>query len=167
MASNDDGSSASLDSFLRFLTPAEDTYSVVVFDFGSGFQANPFDSTSGGGVGNEDVYELNIVLESPVLIGQAENDGAIPLANQSGLTAGAEGLVFATGVIGDGPHGSGGTRTGDFDFYPVDAAAGQLITVDIDTPCRSSARTLLSASTTVPGTCGHSTTTGRFRSTDT
>src|SRR5262249_32187597 len=60
--------------------------------------------------------------------------GAIPLANQTGLTPGAEGLVFATGVIGDGPRGSSGTGTGDFDFYRVDAAAGQLITVDTDTP---------------------------------
>src|SRR5262249_52780048 len=45
-----------------------------------------------------------------------------------------EGRVFATGVIGDGPHGSSGTGTGDFDFYRVEAAAGQLITVDVDTP---------------------------------
>src|SRR5262249_35912474 len=108
LASNDDGSGASLDSLLRFLTPADDTYSVVVFDCGSGFQADPFDSASGGGVGNEDFYELNIVLESPVLVDQAEDDGAIPLANETGLTAGAEGLFFATGFIGDGPHGGSG-----------------------------------------------------------
>jgi Ca2+-binding RTX toxin-like protein len=134
LASNDDGTFASLDSFLHFLAPADDTYSVVVFDSGSGFQADPFDSASGGGIGHEDFYELNIILESPVLVDQAEDDGAIPLANETGLTAGAEGLAFATGVIGDGPYGSSGTGTGDFDFYRVDAAAGQLITVDIDTP---------------------------------
>jgi Ca2+-binding RTX toxin-like protein len=134
LASNDDGTFASRDSLLHFLAPADDTYSVVVFDYGSGFQADPFDSASGGGVGHEDFYELNLVLESPVLVNQAEDDGAIPLANDTGLTAGAEGLAFATGVIGDGPYGSSGTGTGDFDFYRVDAAAGQLITVDVDTP---------------------------------
>jgi Ca2+-binding RTX toxin-like protein len=134
LAANDDGTFASYDSLLHFLVPADDTYSVVVFDYGSGFQADPFDSASGGGVGNEDFYELNLVLESPVLVAQTEDDGAIPLANETGLTAGAEGLAFATGVIGDGPHGSSGTGTGDFDFYRVDAAAGQLITVDVDTP---------------------------------
>jgi Ca2+-binding RTX toxin-like protein len=138
LASNDDEFNnpfygATTDSFLRFLTPADDTYSVVVLGFGPGFQADPFDPASGAGAGSEGVYELNIVLRSLLLVSPAEDDGAIPLANETGLTAGAEGLVFATGVIGDGPHGSSGTGTGDFDFYRVEAAAGQLISVDIDT----------------------------------
>ena len=40
----------------------------------------------------------------------------------------------ASAVIGDGPHGTiEGDGSGDFDFYAIDdAAAGQLLTVDID-----------------------------------
>src|SRR5262249_58227446 len=84
-----------LDSFLRFLTPADDTYSVVVFGFGSGFQADPFDpgfqadpfdSASGVHAASEGFYELTMALESPVLVSPAEDDGAISLANDTGWT---------------------------------------------------------------------------------
>src|SRR5262249_42250099 len=51
-----------------------------------------------------------------------------------GLTAGAEGLVIAAAVIGDGPDGSGGTGLGDIDLYRLEAAAGQIISVGTDTP---------------------------------
>jgi hypothetical protein len=63
----------------------------------------------------------------------AEDDGAIPLANPTGLTA-ARAMVRATAEIGDGPHGtSEGDGSGDFDFYLVeDATAGQQLTVDVD-----------------------------------
>ena len=121
------------DSFIRFPVPASDTYSVVVFGSGSGFQADPFDSASGGGVGSEGFYRLDIFLDSPVLVSPVEDDGAIPLANGTGLRAGAVGTAFARATIGDGPHGSSGTGTGDFDFYRVEAAAGQTIAVDTDT----------------------------------
>jgi Bacterial pre-peptidase C-terminal domain len=134
LASNDDAfnnpvSGHTTDSLLRFLVPADDTYSLVVFGKGSGFQADPFDSASGGGAASEGDYQLTIVLESPVHISQTEDDGALSLANETGLTAGAEGLVYATAVIGDGPDGPG-----DFDLYRLEAAAGQLISVDTDTP---------------------------------
>ncbi len=62
-----------------------------------------------------------------------EDDGAIPLAAPLGLSA-ARPAVRAAAAIGDGPHGSStGDGTGDFDFYAVrDAAAGQVLTVDLD-----------------------------------
>jgi hypothetical protein len=40
-----------------------------------------------------------------------------------------------TGTIGDGPHGSAGDRSGDFDFYRLGTLhAGENLTIDIDTP---------------------------------
>jgi Bacterial pre-peptidase C-terminal domain/RTX calcium-binding nonapeptide repeat (4 copies) len=139
LASNDDAFDHPVfghttDSLLHFLMPADDNYSLVVFGKGSGFQADPFDAASGGGAASEGDYQLTIALESPVRISQTEDDGALSLANETGLTAGAEGLVIATAVIGDGPDGSGGTGLGDFDLYRLEAAAGQLISVDTDTP---------------------------------
>ena len=50
-----------------------------------------------------------------------EDDGAIPLAGDTGIGTTREGIT-TSGVIGDGPHGSAGTGTGDFDFYAVDRA---------------------------------------------
>src|SRR5262245_17288677 len=138
LASNDDAfdnaSGHTTDSLLFFLIPADDNYSLVVFDKGSGFQADPFDPASGGGAASEGDYQLTIALESPVRISQTEDDGALSLANETGLTAGAEGLVIAAAFIGDGPDGSGGTGLGDFDLYRLEAAAGQIISVGTDTP---------------------------------
>ncbi|MDW5328463.1 PPC domain-containing protein [Plantactinospora sp. KLBMP9567] len=62
-----------------------------------------------------------------------EDDGAIPLAGETGVGA-AEQAVTTTAAIGDGPHGSTGSGSGDFDFYEVTGTAGQTLTVDIDTP---------------------------------
>jgi hypothetical protein len=62
-----------------------------------------------------------------------EDNGAIPLAGETGLTADA--AVRTTGTVGDGPHGSAGTGTGDFNFYKITgASAGQSFFADIDTP---------------------------------
>ncbi len=124
----------SLGSHLRFLTPKADIYSVVVYGSGLGPQANAFVSTSGPGVASEGSYRLTILKESPHVISSLEDDGSIPLANETGLSHAASGKVFATGVIGDGLHGSAGARTGDFDFYRVQANAGDRIVLDVDTP---------------------------------
>jgi hypothetical protein len=63
----------------------------------------------------------------------AEDDGSIPLAGDTGIGAGRTGIsVDAT--IGDGPHGSAGDGTGDFDFYHVTANAGDVIIASTDTP---------------------------------
>lgn len=55
----------------------------------------------------------------------AEDNGAIPLARDTGIGADRSGIT-TTGTIGDGPHGSVGDKSGDVDFYRV-TAAGELI----------------------------------------
>ncbi len=62
-----------------------------------------------------------------------EDDGAIPLARDTGISTIRRGIA-TSGQIGDGPHGRAGDGTGDFDFYKVTATAGEVLTVDIDTP---------------------------------
>jgi subtilisin family serine protease len=61
-----------------------------------------------------------------------EDDGSIPLAGVTGIGAGKQ--SFSTsGVIGDGPHGSSASGTGDFDFYRVDLVAGELLIAETST----------------------------------
>ncbi|MFE5337834.1 hypothetical protein ACFQ8E_18110 [Isoptericola sp. NPDC056573] len=59
-----------------------------------------------------------------------EDDGSLSLARDLGLGAERRGIT-TDGVVGDGPHGSEGSATGDFDFYRVDAARGETLTVDL------------------------------------
>ena len=65
----------------------------------------------------------------------AEDDGAIPLARDTGIQATRNGIT-TTGTIGDGPHGSAPDDTGDFDFYKLTISDGRRrgLTADIDTP---------------------------------
>ena len=63
----------------------------------------------------------------------AEDDGSIPLAGDTGIGPNRRAIVTSA-EIGDGPHGSAGTGTNDFDFYELTATAGQTITVATDTP---------------------------------
>jgi hypothetical protein len=75
---------------------------------------------------------LSPQVATPVTVpANAEDDGSIPLAADTGIGANRAGIT-TTAQIGDGPFG--GTGTGDFDFYKLQVAAGQLVTVDIDTP---------------------------------
>ncbi|GGK91239.1 PPC domain-containing protein [Mangrovihabitans endophyticus] len=62
-----------------------------------------------------------------------EDDGAIPLAGSTSIGSLRSGVTVSA-EIGDGPHGSAGTDTGDFDFYELTAAAGKVITVQTSTP---------------------------------
>jgi hypothetical protein len=62
-----------------------------------------------------------------------EDDGSIPLAGATGINATRRAIV-TTAAIGDGPHGSAGTGTNDFDFYSLQATAGQVVTVQTATP---------------------------------
>ncbi len=57
-----------------------------------------------------------------------EDNGSIPLAGDTGLDA--LGSVTTTGTLGDGPHGSDGDASGDFDFYSVEGTAGLTLTAD-------------------------------------
>jgi hypothetical protein len=60
-----------------------------------------------------------------------EDDGAIPLAAEVDVSDGRQRTT--TGSIGDGPHGSAGDGTGDFDFYAIpDLARGQTLLIDTD-----------------------------------
>lgn len=59
-----------------------------------------------------------------------EDNGSIPLAGAVGVTSGTQRTT--TGRIGDGPHGTAGDGSGDFDFYKFTASAGQRLVVDID-----------------------------------
>jgi len=63
----------------------------------------------------------------------SEPDGAIPLAHQLTVVAGER--VILDAFIGDGAYGSSGpTPSGDFDFFAVEAAAGQVISARVRTP---------------------------------
>ncbi|HEX9736602.1 MAG TPA: hypothetical protein VGG06_31940 [Thermoanaerobaculia bacterium] len=74
------------------------------------------------------------LLPVPAALGAAvEPDGAIPLAHAVTLAGGE--AVAVDAAIGDGEHGNAGIRpTGDFDFYRLEAVAGQRIEVLVSTP---------------------------------
>lgn len=57
-----------------------------------------------------------------------EDNGSIPLATQSGITDG--GAVTTSSVLGDGPHGTEGDGSNDFDVVAVDVAEGETLTAD-------------------------------------
>ncbi len=60
-----------------------------------------------------------------------EDDGSISHANETGV-ANSFGAMQTSASIGDGPYGTAGSGSGDYDFYSVDLAAGQTITADTD-----------------------------------
>lgn len=91
----------------------------------------------GTGVGDDpsaDVSGTVTAPPAPTLIGPfAEDNGSIPVASPTGLASGA--TVRTSGTIGDGPYGSAGTGSGDFDFFRLDGlAGGDEILIDVDTP---------------------------------
>lgn len=70
----------------------------------------------------------------PTLPPAAETNDAIGLAADTGI-AGTRRAVRTSGSIGDGPHGSAGDGTGDFDFYRLDGGAtGLTFTARTSTP---------------------------------
>jgi pre-peptidase len=65
---------------------------------------------------------------------KAEDDGAIPLAGDSGVETLRDGAAISA-QIGDGPHGrQTGDGSNDFDYFRITAPAGKLITVTTATP---------------------------------
>jgi hypothetical protein len=58
----------------------------------------------------------------------AEDNGSIPLAAATGIEG--VGAITTTGTLGDGPHGSAGTGSNDFDVYSVDLEAGLSLVAD-------------------------------------
>ncbi len=79
-------------------------------------------------------------LADPIAIGPfAEDDGAIPLASPTGLSDETP-AVRAAATIGDGPHGTAGSGTGDFDVFALPGlTAGQQLTADVDAAVNGSA----------------------------
>ncbi|QFZ19717.1 PPC domain-containing protein [Saccharothrix syringae] len=70
----------------------------------------------------------------PVLPAFPETDDAIGLANDTGI-GGTRPALRVGGVIGDGPYGSAGDGTGDFDFYRLGGgASGVTFTARTSTP---------------------------------
>jgi hypothetical protein len=64
----------------------------------------------------------------------AEDNGAIPLASATGIGTGTRRGITTSSTIGDGPHGRAAGNTGDFDFFALNATAGQTITGLTATP---------------------------------
>ena len=63
---------------------------------------------------------------------EGTDDGSIGLARWLDLSPGSRTRIQA--FIGDGPHGSEGSQTGDYDFYELGRLGpGQVVTADIDT----------------------------------
>lgn len=67
----------------------------------------------------------NLAPTPSVLPTGAEDNGAIPIATATSMNGSA--AITTTGVLGDGPHGSAGTGTNDFDFYKLTATKGLTI----------------------------------------
>jgi hypothetical protein len=99
-----------------------------ITDFGTGANKAPKIRVLGS-LDNEQITTGSI---SP----STEDDGAIPLAADTGISAFRDGAT-TTGTVGDGPHGSAGTGTNDYDFYKLTADAGKVITVKTATPTGS------------------------------
>jgi hypothetical protein len=137
IAVNDD-SGGSLDSHLEFVVTADGDYSISVGAFGATVPADPFDSGSGPGARSEGPYDITVSVTAGTAIAPfAEDDGSIPLAGDTRVAAVRDTVRILGAQIGDGPHGSAGDATGDFDFLKVTVDAGKTLVADIDTPVGS------------------------------
>ena len=101
------------------------------FDPGDTLDTPQFVSLGFGARDSSTVKTSGSLESQATTIVQSEQDDAISSANATDLTAGN--VVTASGFIGDGPNGSEGNGTGDFDFYAITAEAGQIITVNTET----------------------------------
>lgn len=91
----------------------------------------------GTGRGERSVASLrgrlsNEAVQTRAIRPSNEDDGSIPLARATGVGTTNAGIT-TTGTIGDGPHGSARSGSGDFDVYRVDGVPGEQLVVDIDT----------------------------------
>lgn len=125
---DDDGRSSDSRAFV--VVPSTGDYFVAIGGAGLDMLSDPFDSSTGLGVGTAGTYE--IYFRRVVVSAQAaEDNGSISLATDVNLTVG-EPEVY-TGVIGDGPHGSGGSSNGDFDFFEISGlTAGDTLIADVN-----------------------------------
>lgn len=132
---NDDGRTTDSRAFV--VTPGNDNYFIAIGGSGLDTLSDPFDSSTGPGVGTTGTYEMYI-RRVPVSSQDAEDNGSISQATPVNLTTG-EPVVY-TGVVGDGPHGSGGTGNGDFDFFEISGlTAGDTLAADVNAVVEGSA----------------------------
>lgn len=95
-----------------------------------------FLSNFGSATGNDSKIVISGYLASksiPTHSAFLENDGSIPLASVLSIVSG-ESIKIENAEIGDGPYGSNGTGSGDFDFYRISAQTNDIIVIDVDTP---------------------------------
>lgn len=89
------------------------------------------------GTGLNDEYDADVsgylTNATTRFLGQfPEDDGSITLANNLGLVNGDQ-IRISNAVLGNGPNGSGGTGTGDFDYYLISGVtAGQRISISVE-----------------------------------
>lgn len=71
----------------------------------------------------------NLALTPTAIPAGAEDNGAIPLATDTGIGASRK-AISTTGVLGDGPHGPApaGDGSNDYDVYKLSANKGETIT---------------------------------------
>jgi hypothetical protein len=98
----------------------------------AGFGTGPSKAPKMRILGSLDNEQITVTSIPP----STEDDGAIPLAADTGIDA-TRGGVTTTGTVGDGPHGSAGTGTNDYDYYKLTVEAGKVITVTTATPTGS------------------------------
>ncbi|GAA0503354.1 hypothetical protein Ade02nite_35980 [Paractinoplanes deccanensis] len=76
----------------------------------------------------------NEAVSTPSVAAPPEDNGAIPLAGDTGIGSGRSGATIES-QIGDGPHGrQTGDGSNDFDFYKLTAPAGKVLTITTATP---------------------------------
>ncbi|MEU4216823.1 PPC domain-containing protein [Actinoplanes sp. NPDC026623] len=97
----------------------------LIKGFGTGSAQNPAIRV----LGSLDPEVVTPVTRAP----NPEDDGSITLAGDTGIGTVRAGIV-TNAVIGDGPHGSAAGATNDFDFYKLQATAGQVVKVQTATP---------------------------------
>lgn len=96
------------------------------------FQAQDVPLGTGGGDFSDVIVEGTFTSLTFVQTNVQEENGSIPTAIQTGLSA--REVTAALSTIGDGIHGSSGTQQGDFDFYATDSIpAGSFIEAEITT----------------------------------
>lgn len=136
--SQDQGPVANPIDYLSFATHEEEEFRTtgsndiitdaqLIVDFGTGFDDDPVADLAGF------LSNLETQTHSPY----PEDDGSITtahlLTNRSGVPFTGGQLQIFGATIGNGPHGSSGTGTGDFDFYQLAGVKlGQRITISVE-----------------------------------
>jgi len=104
---------------------------------GSNDTINDAELITGLGTGPDDEFDADVAgfLANAVQTTRGpfgEDDGSIDQANFLGLSDGEQ-IRIVNALIGNGPNGSGGTDTGDFDYYLVSGLqAGDQLSISVE-----------------------------------